>query len=114
MSVSRSAQLLKNAEAALISAIEIYNKPTFAYREETFAILALNAWELLLKANLLRLNNNDPRSLYVRLSPPAGTIWKKPRFKRNRANNIMTIGVEACIAAIEKSGIDVPNAVKTN
>jgi hypothetical protein len=43
----------------LISAIEIYNKPAFAYREETFAILALNAWEISLKAELLNLRNND-------------------------------------------------------
>jgi len=34
----------KKAEAALLAAIEIYNKPTFLYREETFSILALNAW----------------------------------------------------------------------
>jgi hypothetical protein len=60
---SRSARLLQTAEAALISAIEIYNKPAFAYREETFAILALNAWELMLKAKLLSLNDNDQRCL---------------------------------------------------
>ena len=35
--IARSTRLLKNAEAALISAIEIYNKPAFGYREETFA-----------------------------------------------------------------------------
>jgi hypothetical protein len=40
--LNRSARLLQNAEAAFISAIEIYNKPAFAYREETFAILAPN------------------------------------------------------------------------
>ena len=51
--IARSTRLLKNAEAALISAIEIYNKPAFGYREETFAILAINAWELLLKAKVL-------------------------------------------------------------
>lgn len=50
--LSRSSRLLKNAEAALLPSIEIYNKPTFAYREETFAILALHAWELLIKANM--------------------------------------------------------------
>jgi len=65
MSISRSSLLLKNAEAALISAIEIYNKPTFAYREETFAILALNAWELLLKAKLLEARKNKPSCLYI-------------------------------------------------
>jgi len=34
--VARSARLLKNAEAALISAIGIYNKPAFGYRKGTF------------------------------------------------------------------------------
>lgn len=32
--ITRSTRLLRNAEAALISAIEIYNKPAFGYREE--------------------------------------------------------------------------------
>ena len=36
----------------MIAAIEIYNKPTFQYREECTVILLLNAWELLLKAVL--------------------------------------------------------------
>lgn len=34
----------------MMAAIEIYNKPTFDYRDECFAILLLNAWELALKA----------------------------------------------------------------
>src|SRR5215469_3521462 len=65
MPPSRSARLLHNAEAALISAIEIYNKPTFAFREETFAILALNAWELLLKAKLLEIHGNKLKCLHI-------------------------------------------------
>lgn len=111
---SRSARLLKTAEAAFISSIEIYNKPAFAYREETFAILALNAWELLLKAKLLELNKNDSRCLYVQLSPPAGKTWQRARFKKNRTGNTMTIGIEACIVAIERKGTPFPSAVKAN
>src|ERR1700733_12607625 len=113
---SRSSRLLQTAEAALISAIEIYNKPAFAYREETFAILALNAWELMLKAKLLSLNDNDPRCLYVYFAPKtqAGIPSKKLKMKRNRSGNIMTIGLEACIVAIEKNGIGVPAAIKAN
>lgn len=42
--------LVKNAKAAMIAAIEIYNKPRFEYRDECFVILLLNAWELALKA----------------------------------------------------------------
>ena len=44
--------LLRNAKAAMLGAIEIYNKPQFDYRDECFVILLLNAWELLLKALL--------------------------------------------------------------
>jgi hypothetical protein len=42
--------LLKNSQAALLAAIEIYNKPRIEYRDETVVILLINAWELILKA----------------------------------------------------------------
>jgi len=114
--LSRSTRLLQNSEAALISAIEVYNKPSFAYREETFTILALNAWELLVKAKLLSVNTNDPRCLYVYFSPKtkAGKPSKKLQVKRNRSKNVMTMGLEACIVALEKLGTSVPPAVKRN
>lgn len=44
--------LARNSRAALLAAIELYNKPRIDYREETVVILLLNAWELLLKAVL--------------------------------------------------------------
>ena len=114
--LSRAARLLQNAEAALISAIEVYNKPTFAYREETFAILALNAWELLIKAKLLSVCNNDPRCLYVYFAPKtkAGQPSKKLQVKRNRSNNFMTMGLEGCAVVLEKKGTTVPAAVRKN
>ncbi|WP_221327052.1 DUF3644 domain-containing protein [Actinoplanes sp. L3-i22] len=43
-------RLLGNAMSAMLGAIEIYNKPRFAYRDEVFVILLINSWELLLKA----------------------------------------------------------------
>ena len=49
-----SQELTDKSIAAAISAIEIYNKPDFKYREETFAILMANAWELLLKAKAIK------------------------------------------------------------
>ena len=42
--------LIDKSIGSMLPAIEIYNKPDFKYREETFAILAINSWELLLKA----------------------------------------------------------------
>jgi hypothetical protein len=114
--LNRSARLLRNAEAALISAIEIYNKPSFTYREETFAILALNAWELLLKAKLLDAKKNDSRCLYIyaprELSP--GRMSQKKYLKRNRAGNKMTVGISECIVRLEAEKIPVPEPVKAN
>ncbi len=46
--------LIGNSKAAMMAAIEIYNKPMFQYRDECTVILLLNAWELLLKSILLK------------------------------------------------------------
>ena len=51
---------------AALSAIEVYNKPDFKYREETFSILMINSWELLLKAKIIKENNGDLKSIYVK------------------------------------------------
>jgi hypothetical protein len=59
---ARSKQLVDRAIAATVAAIEIYNKPDFQYRNETFAVLAVNGWELLFKAKWLVDHNNDIRA----------------------------------------------------
>ena len=48
-----SADLAAKSVQAAVAAIEIYNKPSFTYREEAFSLLMTNAWELLLKAKWL-------------------------------------------------------------
>ena len=71
----------------MVAAIEIYNKPGFPYRNESFTILAINSWELLLKAKWLDLHGNKRRSLYVyehRLTP-SGNRSKKKYIKRTRS-----------------------------
>jgi hypothetical protein len=59
---ARSKQLVDRAIAATVAAIEIYNKPDFQYRNETFAVLAVNGWELLFKAKWPVDHNNDIRA----------------------------------------------------
>lgn len=54
-------RLLGNSKAAMMATIEIYNKPTFSYRDECAVILLLNAWELFLKAIL---SKNDESVFY--------------------------------------------------
>ena len=90
----------------MLAAIEVYNKPTFSYREETFCILAVNAWELLLKAKLLREANNDPKAIQVREPrklKDGGKSTKQMTVKKNRIGNAMTLQLTACIAVLEKS-----------
>jgi hypothetical protein len=114
--VARAQRFVHKAEAALLAAIEVYNKPDFRYREESFAILALNAWELLLKAKLLSLNGNDPRCLYVyeTRQSKSGKPTKKRYLRRNRAGNCQTLGLGPCIVALEKKGVPLPVGVRKN
>ena len=62
----REITMARCAAAALLAAIEVYNKPTVEYREQTFALLATNAWEVLLKARIVQLANGRVQSIYRR------------------------------------------------
>jgi hypothetical protein len=99
-----SAKFVDKAEAALIAAVEVYNKPSFRYREETFALLAINAWELLLKARLLKHGGNDPKVIrvYEPRRTKTGKTSKKLYLRRNRAGAPLTLPLGACVAELEK------------
>jgi hypothetical protein len=86
---------MDKATDAMLSAIELYNKPNFPYREEAFAILAVNAWELLLKARLMLLSNNKVAAIlaYERRSNSDGTTSIKWYRKKNRSGNYLTVGL---------------------
>lgn len=109
MSASRSIQLVRKSIDSMVSAIELYNKPDFKYREEIFCITAINAWELLLKAKLLKDNNNDLKIIYVReyLNNKDGSKGKKWKYKENRAGNKVTIDIiRALKKLLSKGDID--------
>jgi len=93
---ARCQHLLEKSVHAALSAIEIYNKPDFKYREESFSILMVNAWELLLKARILQRNKNKLESIYI-VDPNKtridGTPYKKPKYKTSRSGNYLTIDV---------------------
>lgn len=98
-------KFVDKAQAALVSAVEIYNKPSFAYREETFALLALNAWELLIKAKVLKDADNDLKAIrvYETRKTKTGIPSKKQYLKRNRTGNPQTITLGACLVLLDKS-----------
>jgi Protein of unknown function (DUF3644)/EC042_2821-lke REase len=108
MRPARYVYLVDKAIAAAISAIEVYNKPAFRYREETFSILMLNSWEFLLKARILKENNNKLRSIEVweNARNKSGLPGKKLKQKRNRAGNAMTIGLSAAIGTVQQYSKD--------
>ena len=58
-------QLIEKSIEAFILGIEIYNKPTIKYRIEGFSFFICNAWELMLKGELI----NRGMSIYYKDSP---------------------------------------------
>ncbi|MDP8238373.1 MAG: DUF3644 domain-containing protein [Candidatus Hatepunaea meridiana] len=73
-------RLLGNAKAAMLAAIEIYNKPRFEYRDECFVFLLINAWELVLKGVL----SKNKQSIYYqkRRNEPYKTLSLKDAFNK--------------------------------
>ncbi|GIK17155.1 MAG: hypothetical protein BroJett003_21190 [Planctomycetota bacterium] len=98
---ARSREFLDRAIAAMVAAIEIYNKPDFPYRAESFTILATNAWELLLKAKWLADHRNRVSSLYVR----QGGGTKRKRIKKTAAGNPMTHSLDHLASKLRELGM---------
>lgn len=98
---TRGRKLLDRAIAAMVTAIDVYNKLDSTYREELFAILAINAWELLLKAKWLEDHDNKIQSLYVN-EAKAGS--KRPRYKKSRSGALMTHGIEYLAKKLHEVG----------
>lgn len=84
-----SADLAAKSVQAAISAIEIYNKPNFSYREEAFTLLMANAWELLLKAKWVFDHCEKVESLYDLVDDGKG--GKTPKL--NRSKNPLSVGL---------------------
>lgn len=95
MKYSRSNIVLQKSIEAAKAAIELYNKPEFPYRNESFSILMINAWELLLKAKKLKENHNKMTSIYVKekIKSKKGTITNRERYKKNRTGNFSTLSI---------------------
>ena len=57
--------MLDKSIVAMLAAIEVYNKPTFSFREESFSILAVNAWELLFMRSFFISPEKTPQNYYI-------------------------------------------------
>ena len=91
-------KLVQKAISACVAAIEVYNKPAFPHREETFAILVVAAWEGLLKARIVK-EYNKLDAIYALEHKPSsdGNPRRRAQVRLNRAGNPMTIGLSKAI-----------------
>lgn len=60
-------KLIDKSKEAFLMAIEIYNKPSIKYRVEGFSFFICNAWELMLKARLIKTQGVD--AIYYKDNP---------------------------------------------
>jgi hypothetical protein len=62
----------------------------------------LNAWELLLKARIVKEDNNALRSIEIweQKTSKSGLPNKRLSPRRNRAGNVMTIGIARAVATV--------------
>lgn len=76
-------KLCENSRAAMLAAIELYNKPQTTYREQVVTVLIVNAWELILKAALRKSRKN---------------IF----YEKRRGQAYRSFSLERCLAEMEK------------
>jgi hypothetical protein len=60
-------KLLNKSKEVFVLAVELYNKPTIKYRVEGFGVFICNAWELMLKAHLIKKYGNS--AIYYKDNP---------------------------------------------
>ena len=89
--------MARSAISALVAAVEIYNKPTVEYREQTFAVLVVNAWEVLLKARIVQQSGNK---LAVIIERESGT--KRYLFDDITGGH-STIGLKTVLSTVSVS-----------
>jgi len=91
-----STDLAEKSVQAAVSAIEIYNKPNFSYREEAFTLLMTNAWELLLKAKWVLDHGESHECLHTLIDDNKG--GKVPKL--NRSGNPLSVGLPKLAAKL--------------
>lgn len=114
---SRSRALADKSIDAMLAAMEVYNKPNFAYREECFSILAINAWELLLKARLLLLAKNKLAAIlvYERRQKADGSLSDKLYRRKSRSGTYQSVGLFRAVDILrDEYGDTVHQSIREN
>ena len=96
-------RMARCAGKTLLAAVEIYNKPTVEYREQTFAVLVTNAWEVLLKGRLVQKADGKIETIYRRQS--RSRLYERDEDTREP----ITIGLRKTL-----SRVSLPSSVSAN
>ena len=95
--------MARTAASALLAAVEVYNKPTVEFREQTLSMLITNAWEVLLKARIVQQSNGRVSAIYRRKKNSRrldkDKVTKAPR----------TLSLKRVLQLV-----DIPNAIRDN
>ena len=98
----RELVMARCAREALLAAVEICNKPTVEYREQTATFLLVNAWEVLIKARIVQENGGKIQAIYRRLR-------NSNRFRYSADGEVLTIEIRG---AVNRSKL--PEEVRSN
>lgn len=79
-------KLCDNSRAAMLAAIEIYNKPQTTYREQIVTVLAVNAWELILKARIRK----EKKNIF---------------YKKKRGQDYKSYSLDDCLSVMDRENL---------
>lgn len=92
-----SRRLVANSLSAMLSAIEVYNKPRMEYRDEVTVVLVVNAWELALKAAMRQAGK---RIFYPKKrNEPYRTLAAEDALKQVVIHKLFPVGVDGTAMA---------------
>ena len=113
MSKKISNRLLEKSLSAALLGIELYNKPNVEYREESFAILIINAYELLFKAKVVE-DTGKINSIYEyeKKKLVDNTSSKRDYIKKNRIGEPMTKGITSLMNLLKNQKKISPNVIE--
>lgn len=108
-------EMVDKSIAAILAAIEVYNKPVFNYRDESFVILLINGWELLLKAKIAKDNHGRIETIFKKINADGKRKkkLKKQIYKTTNSGNIMTITIAECLSKLKEKSL-LPEEVLRN
>lgn len=92
-----SRQLISKSKESFLLSLELFNKPTIGFRIESFALLFINSWELLLKSFIYEKSNGNRNEIFY-------TVKNNQKVK--------SITLDQCLNKVFKNGDPIRENIK--